>query len=131
MVCTVQSGPVKGNSALAGCYFTWITSIAPVRRSTLMPHLRGRIAHLRLWVRSLAHPVGNNGQRNARVLIRYRRSNTYDAGTVSAAVISLGYLANRGSDRALKYLVQKVDAVDSAMADWRADRRELVGAREP
>lgn len=74
--------------------------------------------------------VGDQLDANAQELIKYIDAGSSDASALAASAISLGYLANRGSKTALKYLLKRVDDVSSPIADWSVSALALTGNAE-
>jgi hypothetical protein len=71
--------------------------------------------------------VGDDLAANAEVLMRYAESGFGSAASVSAAMISLGYLANRGSDAALEYVADKAERAEPPLVDWAVNALAVSG----
>ncbi|MFM2420548.1 MAG: hypothetical protein RL385_5271 [Pseudomonadota bacterium] len=71
--------------------------------------------------------VGTDVDENAKAPIQFAEKGPDDASAKAAAVISLGYLANRGSASALDYLVKSADRTDSDIADWAVSALAVSG----
>jgi hypothetical protein len=61
------------------------------------------------------------------IVITYLSRGEHDDGTVSTAVISLGYLANRGSERALRTLLELTVQNADPRAEWAMNGLALSG----
>jgi hypothetical protein len=72
--------------------------------------------------------ISDGRDSDAELLVAFADSESRDLDATASAIISLGYLANRGNEAALAYLIGEARDVSSLQADWAVSALGVSGA---